>query len=317
MKLLSGIVSVAATMLVAACARDAPTGWSGYVEADYVRVASPIGGSLAKLSVARGDAVSAGAPLFALESDAERAARAEAEARVAKAQSALANLEKARRPPEVAAARAQLAQAQATLTQAEADLVRVQKLVAERFLAPQRLDDAVAVRDRARAQVAQLQAEVAVANLPARSDEIAAARADAKAAADVLAQAQWRVDQKSQKAPVAGLVADTLYRPGEFVPAAAPVVSILAPENIKVRFFVPEPALAGLRVGDAVRINCDGCGAPIAARVTFIAPEAEYTPPVIYSRENRAKLVFMAEARPSAPQPSLRPGLPVEIARSP
>jgi HlyD family secretion protein len=309
-------IAVAILTLVSACGREPPAGWSGYVEADYVRVAAPIGGRLDRLAVSRGDTVRAGAPLFSLDAEAERAARSEAEARVAKAQSGLANLEKARRPPEIAAARAQLAQAQATLRQAEADLARAQRLVADKFLAPQRLDDAVATRDRSRAQVAQLEAEVTVANLPARSDEIAAAKAEARAAEDALAQARWRVDQKVQAAPVAGTVADTLYRQGEFVPAAAPVVSILAPENVKVRFFVPETAIARLRVGDAVRIVCDGCGEPIAANVTFIAPEAEYTPPVIYSRENRAKLVFMVEARPLAPHPALRPGLPAEVVRA-
>jgi len=309
--------SVALAGVLAGCSPPPPAGWAGYVEADYVRVGSPLAGRLVELSVARGDAVAPGTRLFALDSDAERAARAEAAARVAKAQATLANLEKARRPPEIAAVRAQLAQAQATLRQAEADLVRAQKLVADRFLAPQRLDESVAVRDRARAQVAQLESEVAVANLPARSDEIAAAKAEAAAAADALAQAQWRLDQKAQASPVEASVADTLYRPGEFVAAGAPVVSLLAPENVKVRFFVPEPALAGLAVGGAVRVTCDGCGAPIAARVTFVAPEAEYTPPVIYSRENRAKLVFMAEARPLSPQPALKPGLPVEVTRAP
>ncbi len=302
--------------LLAGCGEKTVPGYAGYVEAEYVRVASALSGHLLRLAVARGDEVQAKAPLFVLESESERAARAEAEARVARAQATLANLEKARRPPEIAAAKAQLAQAQASLAQAEADFVRTKKLVAEGFVSPQKLDDAVAFRDRSQAQVAQLAAEVAVANLPARSDEIAAARAEIKAATDAAAQAQWRLDQKTQAAPVAGLVADTLYRPGEWVAAGAPVVSLLPPSNIKVRFFMPEPALAGLHVGDAVNVSCDGCGGPIAAKVTFIAPEAEYTPPVIYSRENRAKLVFLVEARPAAPQPALRPGLPVEVKRA-
>jgi len=308
--------TIAPLLLLAGCTEKAAPGYAGYVEAEYVRVASALSGQLTRLAVARGDEVQAKAPLFVLESESERAARAEAEARMARAQATLANLEKARRPPEIAAAKAQLAQAEVTLGQAEADLQRSRKLVADGFLSPQKLDEAVANRDRSRAQVAQLSADVAIANLPARSDEIAAARAEQKAATDAVAQAQWRVDQKTQLAPVAGLVADTLYRPGEWVAAGAPVVTLLPPANIKVRFFVPEPALAGLRVGDAVTVICDGCGGPIAAKVTFVAPEAEYTPPVIYSRENRTKLVFLVEARPATPQPALRPGLPVEVKRA-
>jgi HlyD family secretion protein len=232
---------------------------------------------------------------------------------VARAQAVLANLEKGRRPPEVETVRAQLAQAQAALKASDAALERARRLVAEKFLPPQQLDDALARRDADRARVNELQSQVAVANLPARSDEIAAARAEAKAAAEALAQAQWRLDQKTQLAPSAGLVADTLYRPGEWVPAGAPVVSLLPPSNVKVRFYVPETAIARIAPGMTASVRCDGCGAPIATRVDFVAPQAEYTPPVIYSRENRSKLVFLVEARPQQPQDVLRPGLPVEV----
>jgi HlyD family secretion protein len=153
---------------------------------------------------------------------------------------------------------------------------------------------------------------VNVANLPARSDEIAAARAEVKAATDGLAQAQWRLEQKAQSAPADALVVDTFYRPGEYVAAGAPVVSLLPPGNVKVRFYVPETVVANVRPGAAATVTCDGCGEPIPVRIDFVAPEAEYTPPVIYSRENRAKLVFLVEARPLAPAAGLRPGLPVE-----
>jgi len=304
---------VGASVVVAACGNSPPPGYPGYVEADYVRVASPLSGSLARLSVTRGDEVSANAPLFVLESAQEAAARAEAESRLRQSESTLADLEKARRPPEIDAVRAQLAQADAALKQSEGDLTRTQKLVADKFLPMQQLDSATAKRDSDRARIAELRAQLALANMPARSDAIAAARAEAKAAGNALAQAQWRLDQKTQTAPVAGIVYDTLYRPGEWVAAGAPVVSLLPPGNVKIRFYVPEPSLASLRRGAAVSVRCDGCGAPIAARVAFIAPQAEYTPPVIYSRENRSKLVFLVEARPDQPNPALHPGLPVEV----
>jgi HlyD family secretion protein len=308
--------AVCATLLaVAGCADRTPAGFPGYVEAEYVRVGAPLAGTLAKLAVQRGDSVAANAPLFALENESERAARAEAESRVAAAQATLANLEKARRPPEIAAARAQVAQAQAALRQSDADLTRTEKLVADKFLPPQKLDEARATRDRDRARVAELGAQMQITQLPARSDEINAARAEQKAAEQALAQAQWRVDQKTQTAPVAGLVVDTLYRPGEWVAAGAPVVSLLPPGNLKVRFYVPEPVMASLRIGAPITVRCDGCADSIAAHITFIAPQAEYTPPVIYSRENRAKLVFLVEARPDdgAPNAALKAGLPVEV----
>ena len=306
------IVTIGAVAL-GGCGDSTPPGYPGYVEADYVRVAAPLSGSLARLSVNRGDEVAANAPLFVLESAQEAAARAEAESRERQAEATLADLEKARRPPEIAAVRAQLAQAEAAIKQSENDLTRTQKLVADKFLPAQQLDQATAKRDSDRARIAELRAQLELANLPARSDTIAAARAEAKAAHDALAQAQWRLDQKTQTAPVAGVVYDTLYRPGEWVAAGSPVVSLLPPGNVKIRFYVPEPALASLRRGAAVSVRCDGCNAPVTARVTFIAPQAEYTPPVIYSRENRAKLVFLVEARPDVPNAALHPGLPVEV----
>jgi HlyD family secretion protein len=165
--------------------------------------------------------------------------------------------------------------------------------------------------------VRELSAQVQVSELPARPDAIAAARADLEAATNALAQAQWRLDQKTQRAPAAGVVDDTLFRPGEWVAAGTPVVSLLPPRNVKVRFFVPVPALSALRVGGDVSVRCDGCGGDIPARIAFIAPQAEYTPPVIYSRENRARLVFLVEARPQSSDLRLHPGLPVEVAVAP
>ena len=308
------VLPLALSMLALTACKDVPPpGYPGYIEGEYVRVAAPLAGSLARLTVQRGDQIAQGAPLFVLESEQERAARAQAEARVRQSQATLADLEKAKRPPEIAAVQAQLTQAQATLKQAESDLARVRPLVAEHFLPPQRLDEAIATRDAAKGKVAELTAQVNVMNLPARVDAISAAQADVKAASDALAQAQWRLDQKAQAAPVAALVADTLYREGEWVAAGAPVVSLLPPANVKVRFYVPETTLAAIRRGQKVSVRCDGCPAPIATTISFIAPQAEYTPPVIYSRENREKLVYLIEARPEPPNPALHPGLPVEV----
>jgi HlyD family secretion protein len=135
-----------------------------------------------------------------------------------------------------------------------------------------------------------------------------------EAAEAVLAQAEWRLAQKTLMAPQAGRVHDTFFVPGEWVPAGRPVVSLLPPANIKLRFYVPEPAVGGLQIGQAVTATCDGCDRPVPATVSYVSTEAEYTPPIIYSRESRAKLVFRAEARPSPEDAArLKPGQPVEI----
>jgi HlyD family secretion protein len=307
---------VLATLLTAACGEraGAPAAFQGYAEGEYVRIAAPFAGALQKLAVARGSQVPRGAPLFVLEQESEAAARREAEDRLARAQAQLENLQKGRRAPELDVVRAQLLQAEEALRLADIQLKRQQDLVRQNFITRERLDEAASTRERDLARVAELKAQLASARLAARPDEIRAARADMDAARAVLEQADWRLKQKTVTAPADAAVADTLYVEGEWVNAGAPVVSLLPPANIKARFFVPQAVAGGLATGREVVLECDGCAGPIAAKVTWIAPQAEYTPPVIYNRENRAKLVFMVEARPApADAAKLRPGQPLDV----
>ena len=299
---------------LAACNDPAPETLQGYAEGEYVRVAAPFAGQLVRLAVRRGDQVQAGEPLFALEQANEAAARRESADRLARAQAQLENLRKARRPPEVEAVRAQLAQAEASLRLAETNLKRQDELYRANYISRERPDDARTAVERDRARVEELRAQVATAQLAARPDEIRAAEAEAAAARAALAQAEWRLGQRAQRAPQAALVQDTLYVPGEWVPAGGPIVSLLPPGNVKVRFFVPEKRLGTIRIGQPVEITCDGCNGPVAGTVTYIAPQAEFTPPVIYSRDRREKLLFMVEARPGAADATkLHPGQPVEV----
>jgi HlyD family secretion protein len=286
----------------------------GYAEADYVRLASPFAGTLSRLYVERGDRVGRDTPAFVLEQDSERAARTESRHRLERARAVLADLEKGRRPDELEAVREQLAQAEAALLLSQAELARANTLVQAKFVAQAQLDEARAAVRRDDARVRELQAQLRVAKLAARPDQLAAARQDVGAAEAELAQADWALAQKSLKAPLDATVADVLYREGELVPAGMPVVSLLAPQYVRARFFVPEQQLAQVRLGQRVLLACDGCGAALPATVSFIAREAEYTAPLIYSKENRATLVFMVEARP-APEAAqrLHPGQPLEV----
>ncbi len=129
-----------------------------------------------------------------------------------------------------------------------------------------------------------------------------------------LEQADWRLTQKTQTAPSAGLVYDTYYRPGEWVPAGTPILSLLPPEYMKVRFFVPESDLGKFQAGRDLQVHLDGLPTALPAKVSFVSPKAEYTLPIIYSRENRGKLVFLVEAS-LAPEYArqLHPGAPVEV----
>lgn len=309
--------ALCALCLLAACGGKKDDAWSGYAQADYVYVAAPLAGTLSDLYVQSGQAVTRGKPLFALESESEKAAREEANARLSAATYQAADTDKGRREPEVAVNQAQLAQARAQAALAEHDLARKRELVGRGFISKAQLDEAQTALAQARARVTELSSTVQVARLPARADERAAADAQVEAARQVLRQTEWRQQQKQQTAPADAQVADTFFRPGEFVAAGQPVVALLPPANLKARFYVPEAELSRVALGQGVTLQCDGCGAAIAARISFIATRPEYTPPVIYSNEQRSKLVFMVEALPApADAARLRPGQPLDVRAS-
>jgi len=285
----------------------------GYVEGEYLLVAAPASGTLETLSVTRGAQVAAGAPLFALDLTTARAERERLAAALSQARAQLADLRKGKRPDELAVVAAQKAQAEAALRYSAIDLERQQTLVARKVSSDDRLDAARAAFDRDRARLAELTAQLAVSNLPARPDQLRAAE-DAVTQADAaLAQAVKRLAELAPLAPADALVEDTLFNPGEWVPAGSPVVSLLPPGNVKLVVFVPEPLMNRVRPGADLRVRCDSCPPDLTARVTYVSPRAEYTPPVIYSIGSREKLVFRVEARPEAGAALLNPGLPVDV----
>ena len=303
----------AAALLAAGCGREARDVFQGYAEADYVDVASAEPGQLELLGAAKGAAIEAGAPLFALEAVREAAAVRQAQEQLAAARAQLQDLRQGKRPPEVDVVRAQLEQARAEATRAAAERERDATQFASGGIAQAQLDRSQAAADAAAARVRELERQLEVAQLPARTDQIAAQEAQAAAAQAAVEQAAWRLGQKTVAAPVAGQVFDVLYQPGEWVAAGRPVVRLLPPGNVKIRFFVPETALGALAVGQALAVRCDGCAEDIPAEITYVSPEAEYTPPIIYSNETRSKLVFMVEARP-LDGANLHPGQPLEVA---
>ena len=307
-------LAMAALCVFHGCRRPALNQVQGYVEGEFVYVASPLAGKLETLDVERGTQVQAGEPLFSLESEPEQAARDEAQQRLEQARATLEDLKKGKRPPEIESIEAQLRQAQAALAFSHGELSRQEKLFSSGAATSENLDRARATRDQDRQRVAQLEADLRTAQLGSRSDQIAAAEANVRTLEAALAQAQWALAQKRRTAPQAGLVFDTLYRPGEWVAAGRPVVSLLPPQNIKVRAFVPETWISVLHPGDRVQVTVDGLPEPFIGTLSFISPQAEYTPPVIYSRDNRSKLVFMVEvvfAPDTAAQ--LHPGQPVDV----
>ena len=294
-----------------------PEVWQGYVDAEYVRVSPTLTGRITDLAVACGAQVAAGAPLFTQDDADDVAARSAAAGKLAEAEARLTNLETRSRDTEIAQARADLADVVATRDRMAKDLARNEELLRTGAASRQTVDQqradlssATAKAEAATARLAQLQSPTG------REYEIAAQRAMVDQARAGLAQAEWRVDQRHVAAPVAALVSDTYARRGETINAGTPVVSLLPPQNILVRFFVPETELATLHEGDRLAIGCDACAPGLTATVTFIAPQPEYTPPVIYSESNREKLVYLIEAHPPPEQAAqLKPGQPVDVRR--
>ena len=296
------------------CSRAPHDTYQGYVEGEFVYLASSQSGQLTQLEVARGQTVAADQPMFSLEAQSETDAVTQARQQLQAAQAQQADLLTGKRRPEVEVVAAQLDQARADSTRAATQLARDEEQYQVGGIPKSQLDDSRAAARSAAAHVRELEGQLEVARLPGRQDQIRAQAAQVRAAQAALAQSQWKLDQKSVHAPHAGLVFDTMYRTGEWVSAGSPVVRMLPPENVKVRFFVPETVVGSLKPGRAVHIRCDGCSADIPAALSFVSDQAEYTPPVIYSNETRAKLVFMVEARPQpSDAPKLRPGQPVEV----
>jgi HlyD family secretion protein len=302
---------------LASCQRQAATGWQGYLEGEFVYVAAPLSGRLEQLAVQKGARVEAGAPLFTLERVSELAAQREAADRLRSAEARVADLKKGSRPSELAALEARIEQARAAAELSKRELERHATLFQTGAISASDLDRARLTHERNTRAVDEPAAQLATARLGARTDAIAAAEADIAAATAARERTDWSVAQKTQAAPRAALVYDTLFREGEFVAAGAPVAALLPPENLKVRFFVPEAEFAALKAGDRIRVGITG-RAPIDARINYLSPRPEFTPPVLYNRDNRAKLVFMVEASiDPAVARELNPGQPVDVTRAP
>lgn len=289
--------------------------WLGYVEAETIYVAAPVSGRLAARPVERGARVAPGNMLFALDPETAAADAAGASARVSAASAQVADLSDPRqRAPELAVSRAAAAGAAARLARASNDFDRIAALAGRGFASRAQLDAARAARDAAAAELASARAQIAAGEMAAgRAAQQQAARAEVASAEAGLRAQRQRQREIAPVSPEAGVIEQTYFNPGEWVPANSPVVAVLPDARRKVRFFVPQDRIAGLKLGTAIRFECDGCRTGLTARISFIAPRAEFTPPVIYSDNARAKLVFLVEAALLADQSPPPPGLPVAV----
>lgn len=266
-------VALFLALSLAACGQKDENAWLGYGEGDYAFVSAPQPGWVTELAVERGDIVHRGEILFTLDSTEQTASRDQA-------------------VDSLNQAKASLAQEQANFQYMQTERARQTRLMQAHAGTQQALDQAENNARQSAARIAQLQAQIGQMEAS-------------------LSGAAYNLSQRRIEALTQGPVQDIYFRPGEYVPGSTPVVSILPPANIYVRFFVPETQLAKVHLGEPVRVTCDGCR-PMTATITFIASQEEYTPPVIFSVGNREKLVFKVEARAKGGLP-LHPGQPVDV----
>jgi len=263
-------------LLLTAC-KPSPTQWQGYNEGRYTYVSVNYPGILRQLFVSRGATVKKDQPLFVLEPQPQSEQFEQAKSDLTSAQDALEK------------ATADLALAQLTYNR---DKTLVPKGAIQQSVLDAALDDLI----RTKSAVAQ-------------------ANADLIAKKAKLAESSWVLAQKTVNSPKDAIVFDTYYRTGELVQVGQAVLSLLAGPDIKTIFFIPEPEIGKIHVGQDVMIQCDGCAKPIKEKIVFISPQVEFTPPVIYSDETKSKLVFHVEAMPIQPEDAvkLHPGQPVSV----
>jgi HlyD family secretion protein len=313
------IAAVLLALVVAAWLLFGPGGksdyWLGYVEGETLYIGAPVAGRLASRSVDRGDSVTEGAALFSLDPTTTDADTERLQAQVAAASAQAANLADAQqRQAELDVARASEAAAKAELTRAQRDFTRISTLAEDGFASRAQLDAARASRDAAQARLDQTRAQIRSGELTAgRDQQIRAAAADVAGARAALRGQQQRREDIAPGSPAKGVIEQTYYNPGEWVPANSPIVSVLPDDKRKLRFFVPEERVATLKTGTTIGFTCDACGGERKAKISYISPRAEFTPPVIYSEKARAKLVFLVEARLPPSEKPLPLGLPVEV----
>lgn len=285
----------------------------GYVEGEFVQLAPLQIAQVNAVMVRRGDHIAAETPLAVMEDTDAVIAVAQAEAALAQAEAQLANLQVGKRPDEIAVLEADLRMARAQAEEARRTLARTRDLAQRGVVTQAQLDDAATRLEVAEAAIGQSTANLAVGRLPARPEEIKAAESAVKSAKAQLDTARWQQDKRVIKAPAAGRITDIIRNPGDIAGPSAAVLTMLPDNAVKLKVYIPEDRFSSIAVGELLSVRCDGCAPGLQARISYVSPDPEFTPPVIYSLETRQKLVYLVEARPVDPSSPLQPGQIVDV----
>jgi HlyD family secretion protein len=302
-----------AASLFAACGPPPPLA-VGYVEGEFVLLAPIDVAQVTEISVRRGDRVEPGKMIALLDKGDAEIAVAQATAALAQAEAQLADLKIGKRPEEIAVLEATVRSARAQAQENERILARQQDLYQKGISTKAQLDEATTQVEVGNAAIGEAEANLAVAHLPARAEAIKAAENAVKQSRAALDEANWRLSKREIAAPSAGRIDDVIRNPGDLAGPSAPVVSMLPDGAVKLKVYVPESHFASVAVGALLDVRCDGCQPGLTARVSYVSPDPEFTPPVIYSLETRQKLVYLVEARPEGDATPLQPGQIVDVA---
>ncbi len=285
----------------------------GYVEGETVLIAAPVAGRIVSVNAVKGGSLKAGDAVFSLDGKAAAAEAARSEAAVRTAEATASNLLTGKRAVELAIYAAQRQEIEAALDMAKKEMQRAATLTSSGAAAQSRLDQAESQIGIYEARLAQIAANEKAATLPSRDFEIEAAQSRIAEARSSAAEARQKLADLTPLSPADARVDDVYFDAGEWVAAGQPVVALLPPGAVTLRFFVPEAVAALARPGTSITFTCDGCGDAQTATITRVASQPEYTPPVIYSQGARSKLVFLVEAKPGTSGAGLPPGLPIEV----
>ena len=305
--LLSGLIFIG-------CSKKNSEVYYGYAEGDFVNVGSTQSGRLLHLHVHRGEYIKKGTLLFELDPEFEKYQFAETNNQTLSAKSTYNDYTKGLRTEEINILKSQLAQASANAENAQVQYERNKALYPSNSISMAQLDDSKTLYETTRNKVAEILHNIDVAKMAKREDQIKAQRFNVAAIDQQNLQSAWKLHEKKVYAQSDAFVFNTVYREGEVVNSGGIIVRLLPPENLKVRFFVPQSVVEGLHVGDIAYVQARSDGKKILVKIRYISPEAEFTPPVIYSNETKSKLTYMVEAYPERNLASLfHVGQPLEV----
>lgn len=305
------IVTLTCCFVISGCG-DSEKPFQGYIEGQNLYMSSPYSGILQQLSVNRGQRVQQGTPLFHLDPDPEAIQLKQAEKELLQAQNTLDDLKKPERDPEIAAIAAQIDQVNAEIVLAQLRVQRYQKLYSKQAIDKDSVDAALAHLQQQQQLKSQYEANLALSKLASREDRIKAQAAQMAALMEKVNEAKWNLAQKTAVSPSEGVIFDTFFSQGEFVPAGKPVLALLTPDNIYLVFFLPLAYMQKIHLQQEISFSCEGCDQVNKAIINYVSPEAEYLPPLVYSRENSDKLVFRIHAQVKNPL-QFKPGQPVIV----